>query len=270
MKDLSGKVAVVTGGGSGIGEGMARAFREQQMKVVVADVDLANASRVAADIGGIAVRTDVRDPAAVEELADRAIAAFGEVHVLCNNAGVAPVGSLETLNDADWLWGLGVNLDGIVHGLRSFLPRMQAQAGEAHVVNTASMAGVTAIGGHAVYCASKHATVALSETVRREGAAFGVSASVLCPGMVRTGILDSARNAPAGIGVDNMGIKNPLMRKAMAKLVMTGALEPLDVGRTVVQAIKDDELYVFTHKSKGFADGVSDRLSEIEHALLPT
>ncbi|MGH7308636.1 MAG: SDR family NAD(P)-dependent oxidoreductase, partial [Candidatus Rokuibacteriota bacterium] len=199
---LSGRVGVVTGGGSGIGRALAEALAREGMRLVVADVDESGMAATVAAIragGGeaIAVRTDVSDLEQVRALADRAWAAFGGVHVLCNNAGVAVWGGLETATQRDWQWVLGVNLWGVIHGLLAFLPRMIDQGQGGHVVNTASMAGLIASQGLGVYNTSKYAVVGLSETLAKDLRPYGIGVSVLCPMGVATGIQTSERNRPA-------------------------------------------------------------------------
>src|SRR5204862_878647 len=201
VDSLKGRVGVVTGGASGIGRALAEAFAREGARVVVADLDEAGMAEVVVPIrsrGGeaLAVRTDVTDLASVQALAGRAFDAFGRVHVLCNNAGVALWGGLETATHRDWQWVLGVNLWGVVHGLEAFLPRMIAQKEPGHVVNTASMAGLVATRGLGIYNTSKYAVVGLSETLAKDLAPHGIGVSVLCPMGVATRIGASDRNRP--------------------------------------------------------------------------
>ena len=164
MLELRGKVAVVTGGGSGIGAALARAFASHGMDVAVADVDVAGAEKVAADVRAagqraLAVATDVSKLASVEALAQRTWDELGACHVLCNNAGVIVIGALESRSIADWEWVLGVNLWGVIHGVQAFVPRMLAQPGEKHIVNTGSTAGIMPTPGVGVYATSKYAVL---------------------------------------------------------------------------------------------------------------
>ena len=253
MKDLAGKVAVVTGAGSGIGRGSALALAEAGMDVVVADVDEPSATAVAAEISqlgrrAIAVRTDVADRASVESLADRAYGEFGAVHVLHNNAGVVIFLPVEAMTDADWQFTLSVNLVGVINGIQAFLPRFRAQGGEAHIVNTASMAGMITGPGLAAYNATKFAVVAISETLRQELEGTGISVSVLCPGVVATDLVRTTlRRRPPG-GAD---MQLPDFGALGAESPLAKVLAPEEVGRMIRRAIEDDELYIFTHPEWG-------------------
>jgi NAD(P)-dependent dehydrogenase (short-subunit alcohol dehydrogenase family) len=247
MRELSGKVAVVTGGGSGIGRGMALAFADAGMRVVVSDIELPAAEKVAAEIRGsgktaLAVQTDVAKRESVEALAERTYRELGAAHLLCNNAGVAVFGPLDEQRDSDWRWVLSVNLEGVVNGLQAFLPRMKAQAGQKHVVNTASVAGIAALPGLGIYTATKYAVVGISETLRLEGARFELGCSVLCPGAVNTNIMTSERNRPSALGQSK-----PFTAPAgIGTELLSRGRDPLWVGRRVRVAVENDEAYVFT------------------------
>ncbi len=255
MKDLSGQVAVVTGGASGIGRGMAEAFLERGMKVVLADVEATALEATVAELreGGrevVGVECDVSSSESVEHLRDECLSHFGAVHVLCNNAGVAGGGGGATWEapQADWDWVLGVNLMGVIYGIRHFVPVMIDQGRPAHVVNTASMAGL--VHGMGIYGVTKHAVVALSESMFSELRAAGhsVGVSVLCPGWVRTRILESERNRPEAPRPDP-GPQQPgaeVIRQIVGKLIEQG-LDPLDVGRLVADSIETDQFYVLPH-----------------------
>ena len=246
MKDVNGKVAVVTGGGSGIGRGMALAFGNAGMRVVVADIDGDAAEKVGSELRqsgaeAEACATDVIDRNSVESLAERVYERFGAAHLLCNNAGVTTFETLENCSDADWEWVLGVNLNGVIHGLQAFLPRMKAQAGEKHVVNTASAAGMQPYPFLGPYVATKYAVVGITETLRMEGKSWGLSASVLCPGNVATEIGRSGRNRHAHLGGNGGPIREDVIE------ALERGLEPELVGRMVRDAVVRDDLYVFTH-----------------------
>ena len=257
MKELQGKVAVVTGAASGIGRALARHFVAGGMKVVLADVEegaLAAAGDELADAGGtvLAVRTDVARAADVEALARRTCDAFGAVHVLCNNAGVVAGGLFWEKTAADWEWVLGVNLWGVIHGCRVFVPIMLAQDTECHVVNTASMAGLVSSPYNAIYNVTKHAVVALSESLHLDLTVWNtkVRVSVLCPGWVNTRIIDAERNRPATLSVDPAARPPTPVEEMMeqaARQFLAAGLAPERVAELVVDAIRQERFYVLTH-----------------------
>jgi NAD(P)-dependent dehydrogenase (short-subunit alcohol dehydrogenase family) len=207
VDDLRGRVAVVTGAASGLGRAMAERFAAEGMRVVVSDIDRAGLGDVAgtlADAGHEvhAVVADVSDSGAVERLADESFTRFGAVHVLCNNAGVVKSARAWALTLDDWRWVLGVDLWSVIHGIRAFVPRMLAQGGPGHVVNTASMTGLLPMPRLAAYSTAKSGVVALSESLQHDFDAEGadIDVSVFCPGFVATRITESARNRPASLG----------------------------------------------------------------------
>jgi len=256
MRDLKGKVAVVTGAASGIGRGLAERFGREGMRVVLADIEetpLAAARAAVESLGAeaIAVTTDVSNRWQVEALARRALEAYGAVHVLCNNAGVGAGGMAWELSAADWEWVLGVNLWGVIHGIRAFVPQMVAQ-GQGHVVNTASIAGLVAAPGLAAYCATKHAVVAISECLHhdltmRTGGLMRVS--VLGPAWVKTRIADAERNRPAALARPESQVPSPQdqMMEQMLRAAVAGGMEPASIAEHVVQAIVHDRFWVLTH-----------------------
>jgi NAD(P)-dependent dehydrogenase (short-subunit alcohol dehydrogenase family) len=242
---FDGKVAVVTGGGSGIGRALALAFAREGARVVLADVDRAAMTAVAKEIlalktKALTVRTDVTRLASVQALADRAWKAFGGVDILCNNAGVAAWGGLERATHRDWQWVLGVNLWGVIHGVEAFVPRMIAEGRRGHVVNTASMAGLIASQGLGVYNTSKYAVVGLSETLAKDLRPHGIGVSVLCPMGVETRIRESERNRPPAL-------RNEGGPEAAAVELIGRYLAPEAVAQMVLAAIRRGELYVITH-----------------------
>ena len=251
MNPLKDKVAAVTGAASGLGRAMALAFADEGMGVALGDVG--DASAVLKEIQrkgvpALSMKLDVSRGEEVEAFAQRIDKELGGAHVVCNNAGVSPLGAAWEASVGDWQWILGVNLWGVIHGVRSFVPRLMKR-NEGHVVNTASVAGIINPPGSGAYNVTKHAVVALSETLhhdlRERNSAVGVS--VLCPAYVPTGIADSERNRPAGLaGADKS--KETLAREAMLrKAVASGRLTAEDVARAVVQAVKEDRFYVLTH-----------------------
>jgi NAD(P)-dependent dehydrogenase (short-subunit alcohol dehydrogenase family) len=256
MQDFAGKVAVVTGAASGIGLALATRFGHEGASVVMADVERDALDRAAAGLAGdlgadrvLAVPTDVRDPAAVEALAAATFDRFGTAHVVCNNAGVGVGGLAWTVPADRWRWIVEVNLLAVAHGIRAFVPRMIEQ-GEGHVVNTASSAGILTGPGMSPYFATKHAVVALSESLHFDllltGAAVGVS--VLCPEWVRTRIADSERNRPADVAEVEPppGVDAEAMRGLITGLVESG-LDPAEVAGHVVDGIRAGRFWIFTH-----------------------
>ncbi len=259
MKDVKGRVAVVTGAASGIGRGMAESFAAAGMKVVLADVDAERLGEFARELEKsgaevLPVKTDVSRQDQVDELARRALDAFGAVHVVCNNAGVAH-GGVPTWQSTlhDWEWIVGVNLMGVVHGVRTFTPLLLEQ-GEGHIVNTASMAGLISGGGNALYGVTKHAVVALSEALFNELAAQGqarVRVSVLCPGWINTQILQSSqRNQPEAVRhhlpQDRTSPEAEIRRKMVESMLASG-LDPRSVGELVLDAIRAERFWILTH-----------------------
>ena len=262
--ELRGRTAVVTGGASGIGRALIQRFAREGANVVVADLDDAGMAAVAGEaqalgVKALAVRTDVADLAQMQALAARAFEAFGAVHVLCNNAGVAMWGGLESATHRDWQWVLGVNLWGVIHGLEAFLPRMIASKRGGHVVNTASMAGLVATRGLGIYNTSKYAVVGLSETLAKDLAPHGIGVSVLCPMGVATRIRASDRNRPAHL-------RNEAADDAAPVTLDGDTLAPETVAEMVLSAILENRLYVITHHEA--LEPIRRRFQRIERALL--
>jgi NAD(P)-dependent dehydrogenase (short-subunit alcohol dehydrogenase family) len=249
MKSLKGKVAAVTGAASGLGRAMALAFADEGMDLALADVeDLAAVEKEirARGVRAFAMRVDVSRGDEVDRFCSETISHLQKIHVVCNNAGVSPLGAVWESSAADWQWILGVNLWGVIHGVRAFTPHLLAQD-EGHIVNTASVAGLISPPGMGAYNVTKHAVVALSETLhqdlRERGSAVGVS--VLCPAYVPTGIAESERNRPAELRnpVEQTSARHEMLKKAVA----SGKLSAADVARAVVAAVKEERFYVLTH-----------------------
>jgi len=259
VKELAGRVAVVTGAGSGIGRALSQALAREGMRIVAADVDEAGLAETIKGLDAIAVRTDVTDLAQVQALADRAWESFGAVHVLCNNAGVAVWGGLETATHRDWQWVLGVNLWGVIHGIEAFVPRMTARKSEGHIVNTASMAGLIASQGLGVYNTSKYAVVGLSETLVKDLRPYGIGVSVLCPMGVATRIRESERTRPAAL-------TNAQPRQSAPVELIGRTLAPEHVADMVVAAIRRNQLYVIPHEES--LEAIRKRFQRIERSIL--
>lgn len=277
METFQDKVVVITGGGSGLGLAMARRFAREGMRLVLADVQAdalagAVAEFEAAGTPVLGVRCDVSRQADVDALRDAALDRFGKVHVLCNNAGVAPGGLAWESTLEDWQWCLGVNVYGVIHGLRSFVPQLIAQNEPAHIVNTASVAGLLSPPGMAIYCVSKHAVVTLTECLHHDLASKTdlVKASVLCPAYVPTGISDSERNRPAELrNAPREPTPDDLAREeALRHAVKSGRITADDVAERVFEAVRDERFYILTHqKIKG---AIETRMQDILLERAPT
>jgi NAD(P)-dependent dehydrogenase (short-subunit alcohol dehydrogenase family) len=269
MKDLRGKVAVVTGAASGIGLALAERFAAEGMKVVLADIELGalEAARSKLEAGGaevLAVPTDVSKAEEVERLASSTVERFGAVHVVCNNAGVAAGGMCWEGSLTDWQWVLGVNLWGVIHGVRAFVPRMIKQGDEGHIVNTASIAGLVTAPGMSIYGVTKHGVVALSECLHHELKLFGapIGVSVLCPAWVKTRIDDSERNRPASLPEGpNADTPQAQMAQQMVRHMISTGIAPSAAADAVLKAIVEGRFYVLTHPEfKRFAKARFDAI----------
>jgi NAD(P)-dependent dehydrogenase (short-subunit alcohol dehydrogenase family) len=250
-------VAVVTGAASGIGRGLAERCAREGMRVVLADVEetsLAQAERELKDAGAevMAVRTDVSKAEDVEALARRTLEAFGAAHLLFNNAGVGAGTTVWESTLEDWRWTLGVNLWGVIHGVRAFVPVMLEQGDECHVVNTASMAGLVSGPALGVYKVTKHAVVSLSETLFCELAVMGakVKVSVLCPAGVNTRVMECERNRPAELqNASASESAHPAVAQAeeMLRRLVEAGMSPSEVAEKVFDAIRGERFYILTH-----------------------
>ena len=277
MQDLKDKVAVITGGASGLGLAMAKRFAREGMKLVLADIEEEALRKVEqefrkAGVPVLAIRTDVSRSQDVERLAEKTLATFGAVHIVCNNAGVAPGGVVWENTTADWEWVLGVNVWGVIHGVRVFVPIMLRQDTPCHVVNTASVAGLLSVPAMGIYCVSKHAVVTLSECLYHDLAERGskIGVSVLCPAYVPTGIVDSERNRPALL-------RNPTRPRSpediereeqMRHAVQSGRVSAEMVADMVLDGIQQERFYILTHQR--IKTAIRARMEDILNERSPT
>lgn len=275
MKDFNGRTAVITGGASGIGLAVARRLGESGANIVIGDIEVDALERAATalDNAGIpveAVMTDVGQRDQIVALADAAAARFGNIHFLHNNAGVTTTGLTEELSDAQWDWVMNVNLNSVIWGCREFIPRMKAHGEPAHIVNTASMAGLA--GGPLMpsYHATKFAVVGLSESLWHESqmTASNVGISVLCPAFVRTGIARSDRNQPEGMG--GWILEGSAEASRYGEMLTAGVdtgIEPTDVADAVVAAVGEGRLWILTHPES--TESITRRAESIVGAGIP-
>jgi NAD(P)-dependent dehydrogenase (short-subunit alcohol dehydrogenase family) len=280
VQDLREKVAVITGGASGIGRAVARRAAAEGMKVVIADIEEGALKEVENELTGqgadaFAVTTDVADAASVRGLRDRALRQYGAVHLVHNNAGVGGGGPIWEVPEHDWRWILGVNLWGVIHGVSTFVPLLIEQ-GEGHVVNTASIAGLTTAPFLGPYNASKQAVVAISETLYKDLQAAGVSGvgvSVLCPGFVQTRIADSGRNRPDWApGRSDWAPETEVERADDAHSVIQGLIDsgiPAEVvAERVLDGVRTDTFYILTHPDLRAA--IQTRFEDIVEGRTPS
>jgi NAD(P)-dependent dehydrogenase (short-subunit alcohol dehydrogenase family) len=262
MRDFSGKVAVITGGASGIGLAMAKRFAAEKMRLVLADIEEPALHEAVDELMGsgadvIGVPTDVANHSSVVALHDKTLEAFGAVHLVCNNAGVVGYSIVGSPIEM-WEWVVGVNLFGVINGCNVFLPTLVAQ-NEGHVVNTASMAGLRGLALLGIYCTTKFAVVGLSESLHEELRASGseVGVSVLCPGFVQTRIGESHRNMPAVLD-ENAGASD---REVLQGAVSSAGIPAAEVADAAFDAVRDGRLYVLTHLDQ--ARGATDQRLEL-------
>lgn len=277
MEDVDGKVAFITGGASGLGLAMARSFSAAGMRVAIADIEddalvAAQAEFSESNANVITMKVDVTDRAALEKAAKKTESIFEKVHVVCNNAGVAMSGNIKNHTYKDWDWVMGVNLDGVINGVQVFANRILSHGEGGHIVNTASMAGLTGIQGLSVYNTSKFAVVGMSEAIAADLKHYGVGVSVLCPGFVATGIYTSERNRPQHLGgivasafalsKDEFRTKGEL---ASMQESLDGMLHPDLIGDMVLHAIHENEFWIFSHPE--YKEGSWERSREISDAF---
>jgi NAD(P)-dependent dehydrogenase (short-subunit alcohol dehydrogenase family) len=259
MQNLSGKTAFVTGGASGIGLGLAKALLGAGMNVVIADIRDDHLAEASAELSGgdrvLAVRLDVTNRADYARAADAAEAKFGNIHILCNNAGVAVVGPTELATFADWDWVMNVNVGGAINGVTTLLSRILAHGEGGHIVNTCSMSGLVPVGGTTIYSTGKAALVTMMECMRPELEPRGVICSAFCPGAVQSNIAEAGKTRPAELA--DTGYAEADKRRQNGGNLFHLYQTKEEVGQRVLQGILDDELYILTHSE--FLGGVTDR-----------
>ncbi|MGD2139215.1 MAG: SDR family oxidoreductase [Burkholderiales bacterium] len=276
MKEFKDRVAVVTGGASGLGRAMAWRFAGEGMKIVLADIEQESLDTTAGELRDAghavhAVRCDVSQAQEVEDLARQTLSAFGAVHVVCNNAGVAPGGVIWEHSVKDWEWAMGPNVWGVIHGVRVFTPIMLGQNTEAHIVNTASVAGLLTLPGMGLYCVTKHAVVSLTECLHHDLVAHSdkVRCSVLCPAYVPTRIADSERNRPTHLRDDRPKTEDDLRREeGMRHAVESGRISAEEVANAVFDAVRNERFYILTHQR--IKPAIETRMQDILLERLPT
>ncbi len=259
MEEFEGKVAVVTGGASGIGSGMCRRFAGAGMGVVVADLDEDGAEGLSGELrsGGarsIAVQTDVADLASVERLAAVALEEMGSVDLVCNNAGVFIGGSIREITRDDWRWVMSVNLDGVFHGCKVFVPILLQGGRGGHIVNTSSVGGFLTAPMAAVYSATKFAVVAYSEALRTDLEPDGIGVSILCPGPIRTKLAECDKHRPSDLpsAGNHSGVLWDMIRDG---------LDPIEVGEIVLRGVRANAPYIFTHPE--WRDALEERFERV-------
>ena len=264
MDNVQNKVAVVTGAASGIGLGMVRALTGAGVNVAMLDIEeqaLTNA-RAEFETANVDVQPfacDVSDRGQVRDVAEAVRSHFGRVDIVCNNAGVEAGGPIEDTTDDDWDWVLGVNLHGVINGIRAYAPIMKAGGEGGHFVNTASILGHWAGARMSIYCASKYAVVAISESAREDLAPHGIGVSALCPGMIDTRILRSGRNRPASLPKSSAGLFES--RAEAERRFAEDGLNPDVVGEQVLDGIRKNKAFIFTHAA--LADGIRERMDRV-------
>ena len=266
MKEFKGKTVVVTGAASGIGYALAERFAQEKMNVVLADIeqdalDAAVTKISNLDVEAVGIAVDVMDKNSVQSLTKQSIDAFGNIHILCNNAGVAPPAIDEAIWDhdmSDWDWVMGVNFYGVLYGIQSFLPHMIEHQEEGHVLNTVSMAGILGLEGS--YGVSKFAALSLSEglfqSLKKINSKIGTS--VLCPGFVATNIIDSQRNRPEHLASDK---KSNFLLKQLASSVLKRGKKPDEIATRAIEAIQANNFYILPHPI--YDERVKDRYERI-------
>src|ERR1700719_3066131 len=272
MRDFADKTAFITGGASGIGLALGRAFAEAGMKVMLADVEAGALDQALQSLSNHGnrmrgIQCDVGDPESVERAAQATFDAFGNVHVVCNNAGVAAGGGIDNISIDNWRWVVDVNLMGVVYGVRSFLPHMLRHREGGHIVNTASMAGMINGMGFSPYAATKFAVVSMSEGLAMQLQPHGIGVSVLCPEYVRTRIGESGRNRPERYGASPQLDPASQAAQVVAEIArrLEAGIDPGQVAAKVLEAIKNEQFYIFTHPN--MRQAVDGRCVAIQAAM---
>lgn len=275
MQEFTGRVAVVTGAASGIGRSLSLHCAQEGMQVVVADVNAQALAQIEAELkkagtAVLAVQTDVSKASDVEVLAERTLNTFGAVHVLFNNAGVGKLTRIWEASVAEWEWVLGVNLWGVIHGIHTFVPIMLKQEEEAHIVNTASMAGIVTGPGNGVYRVTKHGVVVLSEVLYHELAqeTNRVKVSVLCPGFVNTPIFDTAAKLRPELFAASAQHPNDVQLEAQMRARALAGFAPEQIADAVFAAVRQERFYIFTHPD--YNEAIQRRMEDILSARNPT
>jgi NAD(P)-dependent dehydrogenase (short-subunit alcohol dehydrogenase family) len=278
MKKFQGKTAVITGGASGIGRAMGERFAREGMNIVLADIEQAALNKTVSTLRGDGyscegVLTDVSSADDVERLADAAMDCFGGIHIVCNNAGVIAGGLLWEQSLADYRWLMDVNVWGVVHGIRSFVPRMQQQGGDCHIVNTASMAALTAMPYTGIYNMTKHAVLALSETLYHELAfhAPNVKVSILCPEAINTGIAAAQRNRPERYSGEGDIVKSGERDRIMQVLAdsVAAGIGPEVMAQRVLEAIREERFYILSEED-AWRKTANTRLDDVREGRNPS
>lgn len=266
MRNISGAVAFITGGASGMGLGMAQVFSRAGMRVVIADIrpeaiDAALREFPAGNPGVMGVQLDVADRSGYVRAADAAEKAFGKIHVLVNNAGIGIVGSLLTATYADWDWGLAVNLGGVVNGIQTVMPRIRRHGEGGHIVTTASMSGIFAAGLAGIYTTAKYAVVGLMESLRPELEPHAIGVSAFCPGLVNTQIGEVERLRPPAYRDSTYGNAAAERAAFMREKIFPHGMSPHEVGERVLEGIRRNDLWILTHSE--YREGAQERFDAI-------
>jgi NAD(P)-dependent dehydrogenase (short-subunit alcohol dehydrogenase family) len=266
MEHVKGAVALITGGASGMGLGMARVFSRAGMRVVIADIrqdaiDAALLQFPAGNPGVIGVQLDVADRAAYVRAADTAESTFGKINVLVNNAGIGIVGSLLTATYADWDWGLAVNLGGVINGIQTVMPRIRRHGEGGHIVTTASMSGIFAAGLAGIYTTAKYAVVGLMESLRPELEPYSIGVSAFCPGLVNTNIGEVENLRPAAYRDSTYGNAAAERAAFMREKIFPHGMSPTEIGERVLEGIRRNDLWILTHSE--YREGARERFDAI-------